>query len=61
LLIGGWDDSVIEIENFILPFYRLLKQNHSTTVMIQAFQDDHEFSKSKDKLIQVIVRWLKKG
>lgn len=60
LLVGGWDDSVIEIENFILPFYRCLKQYDSQKVTIQTFQDDHEFFKSKGKLVQEIVRWLKK-
>jgi dienelactone hydrolase len=58
LLIGGWDDRVVAIEDHILPLYRLLAKN-GAKVRIEAFQDDHEFYKNKDRLVQVIVNWLK--
>jgi len=57
LLIGGWDDDVITIEDHILPLYRSLSKQ-GAKVRIEAFQDEHEFSKSKDELVQVIVNWL---
>ena len=57
LLIGGWDDGVSAIEDHILPFYRLLSEQ-GTSVRIEAFQDDHEFSESRDRLAQVILSWL---
>lgn len=57
LLIGGWDDRVVAIEDHILPLYRSLVEK-GTNVRIEAFQDDHEFSESKDQLVQVIVNWL---
>ncbi|HSG44535.1 MAG TPA: hypothetical protein VLA72_15410 [Anaerolineales bacterium] len=58
LLIGGWDDEISAIEDHILPVYRSLSKQ-GIKVSIEAFQDDHEFSQSKDKITQVIANWLK--
>ena len=58
LLIGGWDDRVAAIEDHMLPWYRSLVEQ-GATVRIEAFQDGHEFSESKDQLVQVISSWLK--
>jgi len=58
LLMGGWDDEISRIEDHILPAYRSLSKQ-GIKVSIAAFQDDHEFSQSKDKITQVIVNWLK--
>jgi len=49
---------VSAIEDHILPFYRLLVENGAKKVRIEAFQDNHEFSASKDRLVQVILNWL---
>ncbi len=57
LLVGSWDDEVSAIEDHILPLYRLLKE-HNAKVSIKAFQDDHEFSKCKDTLVDTIIGWL---
>jgi dienelactone hydrolase len=61
LLIGGWDDHVIKIEDHMIPFYRSLVESGAKKVRIEAFQDDHEFSKSKDQLVQIILDWLHEG
>jgi hypothetical protein len=58
LLIGGWDDSVNSIEDYILPFYRALVKNDAINVKIEAIQDDHEFLNSRDRLVEIIVDWL---
>jgi alpha/beta superfamily hydrolase len=58
LLIGGWDDQVIRIEDHMIPFYRSLVENEAKKVRIEAVQDDHEFSKRKDQLVQIIFDWL---
>lgn len=60
LLIGGWDDSVNSIEDYILPFYRALVKNNAVNVKIEALQDDHEFLNSRDRLVKIIIDWLNK-
>lgn len=59
LLIGGWDDSNVRIENRILPLYRALKEAGSVSVRIVAFQDDHSFEKSYEEVLELIVGWMK--
>jgi fermentation-respiration switch protein FrsA (DUF1100 family) len=61
LLIGGWDDEVVPIEDHILPFYRALVAEGAENVRIEAVQDNHEFAKSKDRLVQIILEWLRQG
>jgi pimeloyl-ACP methyl ester carboxylesterase len=57
LLIGGWDDGVVPIEDHILPLYRSLAEK-GAKVSIKAYQDDHEFSESKDQIVELIIKWL---
>ncbi|MGD8586049.1 MAG: alpha/beta fold hydrolase [Chloroflexota bacterium] len=59
LLIGGWDDHEVTIEDRILPFYRALKEAGAQTVQIAAVQDDHSFEKCGQEVVELIVRWLK--
>jgi uncharacterized protein len=58
LLLGGWDDSVVAIEEHLLPFYRQLKENGAGKARIEVLQDDHEFIQTRDKLVGLIVKWL---
>ena len=60
LLIGGWDDHNVSIENIILPLYRALR-DEAKTVRIVAFQDDHSFKNSREELAQTIIEWIKKA
>lgn len=60
LLVGGWDDSVIALEDHLLPFYRTLLRNGAGEVRIEAIQDDHEFPNSRDRLVEIIIEWLGK-
>jgi dipeptidyl aminopeptidase/acylaminoacyl peptidase len=59
LLIGGWDDSNVTIEHHVLPFYRALKGARAQSVQIAAFQDDHAFERSRERLAEAVVRWVK--
>ena len=59
LLIGGWDDVNVTIEHKILPFYRALVEAKARNVQIVAFQDDHSFERSRDKLATLIIHWVK--
>ena len=58
-LVGGWNDRVVDIEEHLLPFYRLLLANGAKKARIEALSDDHEFSETRDQLVQLIVHWLR--
>ena len=58
LLIGGWDDRNVSIENIVLPLYRSLINEKAMNVKIIAVQDSHSFRNSRDKLTQIIIEWL---
>lgn len=59
LLIGGWDDTRISLENHLLPLYRALKDENAENVKITAVQDNHSFSSSSERLAQIIAEWIK--
>jgi pimeloyl-ACP methyl ester carboxylesterase len=59
LIICGWDDPMVTMERYIIPLYRALKQENAQKVQITAIQDDHTFSKSRDKVAQVLTEWIK--
>ncbi len=60
LLIAGWNDVNVTIDNHILPLYRALQKEKADKVTIVAFQDDHSFKKVRNELAEVIINWLKK-
>lgn len=59
LLIGGWDDRNITIEDFVLPLYRALINAQAKNVKITAVQDNHSFRNSREELAKIIIDWLK--
>jgi dipeptidyl aminopeptidase/acylaminoacyl peptidase len=59
LLIGGWDDRQVTIDQFVLPFYRALEKEKAKNVKIVAFQDDHYFKNSRGEVALTIIGWLK--
>jgi len=59
LLIGGWDDLNVTIEQHILPFYRALIDANARKLQIIAFQDNHAFERSREELAATVVRWVK--
>lgn len=59
LLIGGWDDMNVLIEQHILPLYRALVDVTARKVQIAAFQDDHAFERSREELAATVVHWVK--
>lgn len=58
LLIGGWDDVNVTIENHLLPLYRALKKENSQNVKFIAYQTDHSFLKVREKLAEDIIKWI---
>jgi dienelactone hydrolase len=59
LLIGGWDDRGVSIENNILPLYRALKNENARKVKITAVQDNHSFSSYREEITHTIIEWIK--
>ena len=58
LLIAGWDDPNVSVENRVLPLYRALKNENAQNVKITAVQDDHSFKNSRTELVQIVTDWL---
>jgi len=59
LLIAGWDDHSVSIENIVLPLYHELKKEKAENIKIIAFQDNHSFKNSRDELAKTIIEWIK--
>ncbi|MDZ7633243.1 MAG: alpha/beta fold hydrolase [Bacteroidales bacterium] len=59
LIICGWDDSLVKMERHMMPLYRALKKENAQKVQMTAIQDDHFFSKSRDKMAQVLSDWIR--
>jgi predicted esterase len=57
LLIGGQQDEVTPIAAHTIPFYRALT-NSGADARLEVVPDDHEFSASKEQIIQIILNWL---
>lgn len=60
LLTGGIDDSVVDLENYVLPLYRKIKKNKSVNVKCLVYETGHSYKNVSDILIQDIIKWLKK-
>lgn len=58
LIIGGWDDLNVKIENHLLPLYRALKSQGSDHATMVTFHDDHSFEKVRDQLADSILEWM---
>jgi len=60
LLIGGWNDNAIKVEDHILPLYRCLQQFNPERLNIKAFETDHSFKNVNMELKQKVLEWIKK-
>lgn len=58
LLIGGADDRVVSMENYILPIYRKLKQNEGQSLTLKIYQDGHGYNSYCNELIADITSWI---
>jgi pimeloyl-ACP methyl ester carboxylesterase len=59
LLLGGWRDDTIMVEDHILPLYRSLQKNGAESLKIHIFDTDHSFDNVKTELFSKIITWLK--
>jgi dienelactone hydrolase len=58
LLVCAWDDPFVTVEQFMLPLYRALKKENAKNLQIIAFQDGHNFVKSREILAAQIAEWI---
>jgi len=59
LLIGGWNDYAIKVEDHMLPLYRCLQQSNPERLNIKAFETDHSFNSVIMELKQKVLEWIK--
>ena len=60
LLIGGWEDVNVTIDDQLLPLYRAIKNGKNENVEFIVYHTNHSFSNVRYKLAEDIIKWLKK-
>lgn len=58
LLIGGWQDQAIRIEDHLLPLFRALQENKAKKLKAMIFDCGHSFAGVRDQLADSIIGWL---
>jgi pimeloyl-ACP methyl ester carboxylesterase len=58
LLIGGWEDEEVTIDQFLLPLYRALRDAGAAMMTFLVYHTDHEFSNVRQRLASDIAGWL---
>jgi len=58
LLLGGWEDEQVTIDQFLLPLYRALRGAGAAKVTFLVYHTDHDFSNVRQQLASDIAGWL---
>jgi pimeloyl-ACP methyl ester carboxylesterase len=58
LLIGGWEDNNVTIDQTVLPYYRALKKAGARDVTFLVYHTDHTFASVNQRLASDIRDWL---
>jgi fermentation-respiration switch protein FrsA (DUF1100 family) len=58
--ITAWLDTLVPMEEFIIPTYRRLKKLNPDGVSIKAIETDHSFTNAREELANTIKVWIKK-
>jgi dipeptidyl aminopeptidase/acylaminoacyl peptidase len=58
LLLGGWKDQNIVLEDHILPLYRKLQELNAEHVKIKVFDTNHGFTNVREELAETITNWI---
>lgn len=59
-MTGGLDDQTVSLEKMVLPLYRSLKRNKNMKLKCNVYQTDHSYSNVRSKLIDDIIKWIKR-
>lgn len=60
LIIGGWEDTGVSVENHSLPFYRALKNADVEDVKFIVYHTGHSFNNVLKQLADDILDWISK-
>ncbi|MCW8824532.1 MAG: alpha/beta fold hydrolase [Ignavibacteriaceae bacterium] len=58
LLIGGWEDINVTIDDHLLPLYRALKNEKIENVEFIVYHTNHSFKNVRDDLTNTIYNWI---
>lgn len=58
LVIGGWEDVQVTVDQILLPLYRALKGAGAADVTFLVYHDDHRFAGVRERLAADIRDWL---
>ena len=58
LLIGGWDDRNVTVDETLLPLYRALDADAATELRFLVYHDNHSFAAVRDELQLAIYDWM---
>jgi len=58
LMFGGWEDVNVTVDDFLLPFYRAVKNAGAQKVQFIVYHDDHTFRNNREALAEDIIGWI---
>lgn len=58
LLIGGWEDRNVTVDQHMLPLYRALEEAGAEDVTFLVHHDDHGFGEVRERLEHEVRHWL---
>ena len=58
LLIGGWEDEGVTVDQFLLPLYRALRGAGAAKVTFLVYHTGHDFGNVRQRLASDIAGWL---
>ena len=58
LLIGGWEDTSVKVEETILPLYRALREAGAEDVTFRVYHAEHGFGSVREDLHGDLLAWL---
>jgi hypothetical protein len=59
LLVGGWDDVNVTIDDTLLPLYRALRRAGADSVRFETFHADHGYGAAREELHAVLSEWIR--
>jgi pimeloyl-ACP methyl ester carboxylesterase len=58
LLLGGWEDQGVTIDQYLLPLYRALKGAGAEKIIFNVYHTDHSFRNVRRRLASDIAYWI---
>ena len=59
LLIGGWEDRNVTMDEYILPLYRALQEAGAEDVTLRVYHDNHGFGQVREQLADDVRNWVR--